>query len=81
MWPDIKTDYERLEEDVFYFLGRNLKSVIPEDCVFDIRRAILVEVLADVVETPAFKEFGTWNDNAIKLAVGHVLMKKLGLKC
>lgn len=36
---------------------------------------------ADVVETSAFKENGTWNDDDIKLAVGRVLMKKLGLEC
>lgn len=81
MWPEIKTDYERLKDDVHYFLDRNLKSAISDDYVYDIRRAILDEVVADVVETSAFKENGTWNDDDIKLAVGRVLMKRLGLEC
>lgn len=77
MWPDSKTDYERLKDGVYYFLERNLKSAISDDYVYDIRRAILDEVVANVAETSAFKENGTWNDNDIKLAVGRVLMKKL----
>ena len=81
MWPEIKTDYERLKDDVRYFLDRNLKSAISDDYVYDIRRAILDAVVADVVETSAFKENGTWNDDDIKLAVGRVLMEKLGLEC
>lgn len=58
-----------------------MKSAISDDYVYDIRRAILDEVVADVVETSAFKENGTWNDDDIKLAVGRVLMNKLGLEC
>lgn len=81
MWPEIKTDYERLKDDVRYFLDRNLKSAISDDYVYDIRRAILDEVVADVMETSAYGENGTWNDDDIKLAVGRVLMNKLGLEC
>lgn len=81
MWPEIKTDYERLKDDVRYFLDRNLKSAISDDYVYDIRRAILDEVVADVMETSAYSENGTWNDDDIKLAVGRVLMNKLGLEC
>lgn len=81
MWPDIKTDYETLKDDVYYFLERNLKSAISDDYVYDIRHAILDEVVADVVETSAFGENHTWNDDDIKLAVGRVLMNKLGLEC
>lgn len=81
MWPEIKTDYERLKDDVHYFLDRNLKSAISDDYVYDIRRAILDEVVSDVAETSAFKENGIWNDDDIKLAVGRVLMNKLGLEC
>lgn len=81
MWPKIMTTRERLEEDVRYFLERNLKSAISDDYVYDIRRAIQDEVVADVIETSAYGENGTWNDDDIKLAVGRVIMSKLGLEC
>lgn len=81
MWPEIKSDYERLKDDVFYFLERNLKLAISEDYVHNICLEILDEVVADVTETSAFSKNGTWNDNDIKLAVGRVLVKRLGIEC
>lgn len=70
---------ELLEMDVRCFLERELKSAISDDYLYDICRAIRDEVLWDVTETSAWSENRTWSDDDIKLAVGRVLMKKLGL--
>lgn len=78
MWPRIMTRKERLEEDVRYFLERNLKSAISDDYVYDIRSKIQDDVVLDVMETSAYGEDGTWNDDDIKLAVGRVLLRKMG---
>lgn len=75
-----KSDEELLEMDVRSFLVRELKSAISEDYLYDICRAIRDEVLWDVKETSAWTKNRTWNDDDIKLSVGRVLMKKLGLK-
>ena len=76
-----KSAEELLEMDVRSFLVRELKSAISDDYFYDICRAIRDEVLWDVKETSAWSENRTWNDDDIKLAVGRVLMKKLGLEC
>lgn len=76
-----KSAEELLEMDVRSFLVRELKSAISDDYLYDICRAIRDEVLWDVKETSAWSENRTWNDDDIKLAVGRVLMKKLGLEC
>ena len=76
-----KSDEEMLEMDVRSFLVRELKSAISDDYLYDICRAIRDEVLWDVKETSAWSENRTWNDDDIKLAVGRVLMNKLGLEC
>lgn len=73
-----KSAEELLEMDVRCFLERELKSAISEEYLYDICHAIRDEVLWDVKET-WFKN-RTWSDDDIKLAVGRVLMKKLGLK-
>ena len=80
MWPRIMTRKERLEEDVRYFLERNLKSAISDDYVYDIRSKIQDDVVLDVMETSAYGEDGTWNDDDIKLAVGRVLLRKMGVE-
>lgn len=74
-----KSAEELLEMDVRSFLVRELKSAISEEYLYDICREIR-EVLWDVKETSAWTKNRTWNDDDIKLSVGRVLMKKLGLK-
>lgn len=81
MWPEIKTDYERLQDDVKLFLDVKFRNAISDEYRYDIRKAILDDVVADVVETSDFRENGHWNEDDIKLAVGRVLMNKLGLEC
>jgi hypothetical protein len=76
-----KSDEEILEMDVRCFLESELKSAISDEYLNDICHAIRDEVLWDVKETSAWSENRTWNDDDIKLAVGRVLMKKLGLEC
>lgn len=75
-----KTAEELLEMAVRSFLVRELKSVISEDYLYDICHAIRDEVLQDVKETSAWFKDRTWNNDDIKLSVGRVLMRKLGLK-
>lgn len=75
-----KSAEELLEMAVSSFLVRELKSAISDEYLYDIRHAIRDEVLQDVKETSAWSENRTWNDDDIKLSVGRVLMKKLGLK-
>lgn len=75
-----KSAEELLEMDVRSFLVRELKSAISDDYLYDICRAIRDEVLLDVKETSAWSKDRTWKDDDIKLSVGRVLMKKLGLK-
>lgn len=67
---------ELREKDVYYFLLRELKSAISEEYLNDICHAIRDDVLWEVKAT----ENGAWSDDDIKLAVGRVLMKRLGLK-
>ena len=74
-----KSDEELLEMDVRCFLERELKSAISEENLYDICHAIRDEVLWIVKET-SWSKNRTWNDDDIRLAVGRVLMKKLGLK-
>ena len=81
MWPEIKTDYERLQDDVKLFLDVKFRNAISDEYRYDIRKAIFDDVVADVVETSDFRENGHWNEDDIKLAVGRVLMNKLGLEC
>ena len=75
-----KSAEELLEMGVRSFLVRELKSAISEEYLYDICREIRDEVLWDVKETSAWTKNRTWNDDDIKLSVGRVLMKKLGLK-
>ena len=75
-----KSAEELLEMDVWAFLIRELKSAISEEYLYYICHAIRDEVLMDVKETSAWSENRTWNNDDIKLAVGRVLMKRLGLK-
>ena len=73
-----KTAEELLEMGVGSFLVRELKSAISEEYLYDICHAIREDVLCEVKGVWLKKE--TWSDDDIKLAVGRVLMKKLGLK-
>lgn len=73
-----KTDEELLEMGVGFFLVRELRSAISDEYLYDICRAIREDVLSEVKDVWLKKE--TWSDDDIKLAVGRVLMKKLGLK-
>lgn len=75
-----KSAEELLEMDVSSFLIRELKSAISDDYLYDIRHAIRDEVLKDVKESSAWTKDRTWTNDDIKLSVGRVLMKKLGLK-
>lgn len=75
-----KSNEELLEMDVRCFLERELKSAISEEYLYDICHAIYDNVLWDVKENSAWSENRTWSDDDIKLSVGRVLMKKLGLK-
>ena len=79
MWPEIKTDYERLQDAVKLFLDVQFRDAISDDYRYDIRRAIQDDVVADVVETSDFRENGNWNDDDIKLAVGRVLIARMGI--
>lgn len=76
-----KTAEELLEMAVRSFLVRELKSAISDEYLYDICRAIRDEVLLDVKETSAWSKNKTWNNDDIKLSVGRVLMRKLGLEC
>ena len=76
-----KSAEELLEMGVWAFLIRELKSAISDDYLYYICHAIRDEVLWDIKETSAWSENRTWNNDDIKLAVGRVLMKKLGLEC
>lgn len=75
-----KSVNELLEMAVRSFLVRELRSAISEEYLYDICHAIRDEVLLDVKESSAWKENRTWDNDDIKLSVGRVLMKKLGLK-
>ena len=75
-----KSDEELLEMDVRCFLERELKSAISEEYLYDICHAIYNDVLWGVKKNSAWSENRTWSDDDIKLSVGRVLMKKLGLK-
>lgn len=75
-----KSANELLEMAVRSFLVRELRSAISEDYLYDICHAIRDEVLQDVKESSAWIENKTWDNDDIKLSVGRVLMKKLGLK-
>lgn len=75
-----KSASELLEMAVRSFLVRELKSAISEDYLYDICHAIRDEVLQDVKETSDWFKDRTWNNDDIKLSVGRVLMRKLGLK-
>jgi hypothetical protein len=79
MWPEIKTDYERLQDAVKLFLDVQFRDAISDDYRYDIRRAIQDDVVADVVETSDFRENGNWNQDDIKLAVGRVLIARMGI--
>ncbi len=79
MWPEIKTDYERLQDDVKLFLDIQFRNAISDDYRYDIRRAILDDVVADVVETSDFRRNGYWSQDDIKLAVGRVLIARMGI--
>lgn len=73
-----KTAEELLEMGVRSFLVRELKSAISDEYLYDICRAIREDVLSEVKDVWLKKD--TWSDDDIRLAVGRVLMKKLGLK-
>ena len=73
-----KTAEELLEMGVGSFLVRELRSAISDEYLYDICRAIREDVLCEVKDVWLKKD--TWSDDDIKLAVGRVLMKKLGLK-
>lgn len=79
MWPEIKTDYERLQDDVKLFLDIQFRNAISDDYRYDIRKAILDDVVADVVETSDYRRTGYWNQDDIKLAVGRVLIARMGI--
>lgn len=76
-----KSAEELLEMDVWAFLIRELKSAISEEYLYFICHAIRDDVLWDVKKTSAWSENRTWSDDDIKLAVGRILMNKLGLEC
>ena len=73
-----KTAEELLEMSVGSFLVRELKSAISEEYLYDICHEIREDVLCEVQGVWLKKD--TWSDDDIRLAVGRVLMKKLGLK-
>lgn len=79
MWPEIKTDYERLQDAVKLFLDVQLRNAISDDYRYDIRQAILYDVVADVVETSDFRRTGHWSQDDIRLAVGRVLIARMGI--
>lgn len=79
MWPEIKTDYERLQDDVKLFLDIQFRDAISDDYRYDIRRVIQDDVVADVVENSNFHKTGNWSQEDIKLAVGRVLIAKMGI--
>lgn len=79
MWPEIKTDYERLQDVVKLFLDVQLRDAISDDYRYDIRQAIQDDVVADVVETSNFRKNGNWSQEDIKLAVGRVLIARMGI--
>lgn len=79
MWPEIKTDYERLQDAVKLFLDVQFRNAISDDYRYDIRQAIQDDVVADVVETSDFRRTGHWNQDDIRLAVGRVLITRMGI--
>lgn len=79
MWPDIKTDYERLQDAVKIFLDVQLRNAISDDYRYDIRRAIQDDVVADIVATSDFSRSGHWSQDDIRLAVGRVLIARIGI--
>lgn len=81
MWPEIKTDYERLQDSVKLFLDVQFRDAISDEYRYDIRKAIFDDVVADVVENSNFRKTGYWNKEDIKLTVGRVLIAKMGINC
>ena len=81
MWPEIKTDYERLQDSVKLFLDVQFRDAISDDHRYDIRKAILDDVVADVIENSNIRKTGHWCQEDIKLAVGRVLVARLGIGC
>lgn len=79
MWPEIKTDYERLQDSVKLFLDVQFRDAISDDYRYDIRKAIFDDVVADVVENSNFRETGHWSQEDIKSAVGRVLIARMGI--
>jgi hypothetical protein len=77
MWPEIKTDYERLQDSVKLFLDVQFRDAISDEYRYDIRKAIFDDVVAEVVKSSDFRENGHWTQEDIKLAVGRVLITKI----
>lgn len=79
MWPEIKTDYERLQDDVKLFLDLQFRNAISDEYRYDIREAIFDDVVADITKTSDYRENGHWSPEDIKRAVGRVLIAKMGI--
>lgn len=77
MWPEIKTDYERLQDSVKLFLDVQFRDAISDDYRYDIRKAIFDKVVADVVENSNFRETRHWSQEDIKSAVGRVIINRI----
>lgn len=67
--------------DCYNFVSDNIKSVVSDDYSTEILYDIIEDVIDNVKETSAYEDEGTWNNDDIKLAVGRVLMGRLGLEC
>lgn len=73
------TPKDELIADVKAFLEKNLKSAISDDYRSSIIGELTDDVVADVEETSAFGDDGSWNTDDIRLAVGRVLSDRLGI--
>lgn len=78
MWPEILSRSEQLKRDVRNFISVKLREAVSDDYVNDIYREIKDDVIGDVMETSDYAG-GNWNDDDIKLAVGRVLLRRMGV--
>lgn len=67
-----------MENDVREFMLSLLKKSISDDYVVYIADNILDDVVEDVKETADRTE---WNEDDVRLAIGRVLIDKLGIDC
>lgn len=69
-----------MENEIRTYLKDNLVA-ISDDYINSIIDNIIEDVVSDVKETSGYAEDGHFNTDDIKLAVGRVLIDRLGIVC